>query len=123
MVHVHADPDRQILTVKFSGQVTAAEMDGSLHRVAEQLNELHSPIIIFTDLSELDAMEPAATNQIGAFMDLCDAKGVERIVRLVPDPTKDIGFNVLAIFHYENRVPTVTCETVEEARRALEPDQ
>jgi hypothetical protein len=50
---------------------------------------------------------------------LCDQKGVALVVRVVPDPTKDIGFNILSLFHYPHRPPAVTCKTMVEAARLL----
>ena len=42
------------------------------------------------------------------------------VVRVIPDPYKDIGLNIVSLFHYPRRVRIVTCETLEEAMRALE---
>jgi hypothetical protein len=44
---------------------------------------------------------------------------VELVVRVIPDPTKDIGLNILSVFHYRHRVRVVTCQTMEEAARLL----
>jgi len=52
-------------------------------------------------------------------MDLCNKKGVETVVRVIPDPHKDIGLNIMSLFHYRRRVRVVTCQTLEEARRVL----
>jgi hypothetical protein len=41
------------------------------------------------------------------------------VVRVIPDPHKDIGLNILSLFHYRRGVRIVTCETLEEAMRAL----
>jgi hypothetical protein len=38
---------------------------------------------------------------------------------VIPDPRKDIGFNILSLFHYRHDIHIVTCETLEEAKRAL----
>ena len=36
------------------------------------------------------------------------------------DPRKDIGLNILSLFHYGRGVQIVSCETLEEAMEALE---
>ena len=41
------------------------------------------------------------------------------MVRIVPDPKKDIGFQVMSYFHYGPDVNIVTCENMDEAMRAL----
>jgi hypothetical protein len=56
---------------------------------------------------------------IERMMDLFNKKGVEMVVRVIPDPYKDIGLNIMSLFHYPRRVHIVTCETLEEAREVL----
>jgi hypothetical protein len=53
-------------------------------------------------------------------MDMCNEKGVEMIVRVIPDPHKDIGFSILSLFHYHRQVRIVTCATLDEALKVLE---
>jgi hypothetical protein len=50
-------------------------------------------------------------------MDLVAAKQVGLIVRVIPDPRKDIGLNILSYFHYG---PQVRIETYQSLRDALE---
>jgi hypothetical protein len=52
-------------------------------------------------------------------MDLGDKKGVALVVRVVSEPHKDIGFNILSLFHYTRDVVIVTCCNRDEAERAL----
>ena len=41
------------------------------------------------------------------------------LVRVIPDPTKDIGLDILAIFHYRHRPRMVTCKNLVEAMEKL----
>jgi hypothetical protein len=52
-------------------------------------------------------------------MDLCDQHGVGLVIRVIPDPAKDIGLNILSIFHYPHHPRTVTCKAMNEAARLL----
>jgi hypothetical protein len=52
-------------------------------------------------------------------MDSCDARGITMVVRIIPDPRKDIGLNIMSLFHYRRGVRFVTCETIEEAQAVL----
>ena len=52
-------------------------------------------------------------------MDLSRAHGVGTVVRVIPDPDKDIGFSILSIIHYRRGVRIVTCESLAEAERVL----
>ena len=46
-------------------------------------------------------------------------QGVAKIVRVIPDPKKDIGLNILSVFHYPRRIQIITCETRKEALKLL----
>jgi hypothetical protein len=45
--------------------------------------------------------------------------GMELIVRVIPDPAKDIGFNLISRFHYHHRPRTATFKTLAEAATLL----
>jgi hypothetical protein len=40
-------------------------------------------------------------------------------VRIITDPRQDIGLNIMSLFHYRRRIPIVTCQSMEEALKAL----
>jgi hypothetical protein len=52
-------------------------------------------------------------------MDLMSKLGVAKVVRVIPDPHKDIGLNIMSLFHYPRRIPIVTCPTLKEAMAEL----
>jgi hypothetical protein len=52
-------------------------------------------------------------------MELFHGHGVKLIVRIIPDPKRDIGFNIMSLFHYPRTVHIVTVTTAEEAARTL----
>jgi hypothetical protein len=52
-------------------------------------------------------------------MDLCNKQGAARVVRVIPDPHKDIGLNILSLFHYGRKVRISTYQTLAEALQAL----
>jgi len=74
---------------------------------------------LLTDLGGLESMEYSCAPLIDKVMDLIDCAGVAEVVRIVPDPRKGIGFQVMSMFHYRPEVGVVTVETVAEAERAL----
>ena len=61
----------------------------------------------------------ANMHQLGRMMELLDRRGLEMVVRVIPDPAKDIGFNILSIFHYPHHPQIVTCGTMMEAAKLL----
>jgi len=52
-------------------------------------------------------------------MDLVGQAGVGLVVRVIPDPSKDIGMNILTVFHYPHHPRIVTCESMAAAAREL----
>jgi hypothetical protein len=41
------------------------------------------------------------------------------VVRVIPDPHRDIGLQIMSYFHYKGDVRIVTCETLAEAAKTL----
>jgi hypothetical protein len=64
-------------------------------------------------------MDPAGRPEIEKLMEICSKKGMELVVRVISDPSKDIGLNILSFFHYGRRIRVVTCENMMEAAKAL----
>ena len=64
-------------------------------------------------------MEPAATAALAEIMDALAEKEVAAVVRVVPDPDKDIGLNILSQFHYGPQIKLATFESLAEALSAL----
>ncbi len=74
---------------------------------------------VLVDLGRLEHMELACLTEIGRGMEMIDRKGVGLVVRVIPDPSKDIGLNILTAFHYAHPPQLVTCKNMTEAAKAL----
>jgi anti-anti-sigma regulatory factor len=110
---------RQLLYLSFFGQVDAAQIQSCREEVSVLLDELSSGFKCVSDLSQLESISTDCAPEIGKLMELCDAKGVGLVIRVIPDATKDIGLNILTLFHYRKAPQTVTCNTLAEAARLL----
>ena len=119
MVQVEFDKPKNLLRIKYSGHVDAEQTQDAVEKIASALGDVSPGFRMLADLSGLDVMDAACAKHIRKAMDLCNHKGVEQIVRIIPDPSKDIGLNILSIFHYRRGVRIVTCETLDQARAAL----
>jgi hypothetical protein len=84
-----------------------------------QLKELSPGFRLLADFSRLESIGLDCVPELGGMMDLIGAAGVGLVVRVIPDPGKDIGMNILTIFHYPHRPKIVTCENLSQATRAL----
>jgi len=64
-------------------------------------------------------MDTSCAPEIGAMMDLLAEKQVGTVIRVVPDPRKDIGLNIMSVFHYGPEVRLITCENLAAALQRL----
>ncbi|PYJ07662.1 MAG: hypothetical protein DME25_03400 [Verrucomicrobia bacterium] len=119
MFEARVDKARNLLAVSYSENVGQEEARRCEEQLRQLLPELQPGFQVLADLTRLEAMDTACVPHIRRIMDLCDQKGVNAVVRVIPDPRKDIGFNILSLFHYRRHVPIVTCQTLEEARKML----
>ena len=120
MFEVGVDKSRNLLKVTYAQRVGAEDTKRVEEKIRPLLADVRPGFRLLTDLSGLDSMDLACLPYIKRMMDLCNKQGVEEVVRVIPDPHKDIGFNILSLFHYRRRVRIVTCPTLEEALKALE---
>ena len=105
--------------MSYIGEVRRDELKRALEEVGALLADLPAGFRLLTDLERLESMDPAGLTEIGKLMEMCSKKGMELVVRAIPDPSKDIGLNILSIFHYGRRIRTVTCRNMVEAAKAL----
>ena len=105
--------------VSYIGDVRRDELKRALEEVGALLVDLPAGFRLLTDLERLRSMDPAGMTEIGKIMEVLSKQGMELVVRVIPDPSKDIGLNILSIFHYGRRIRVVTCETMSEAAKAL----
>ena len=110
---------KRLLYVSYIGKVRRDELKRALEEVGALLADLPAGFRLLTDLERLESMDPAGMTEIGKIMEKLSRNGMELVVRVIPDPSKDIGLNILSIFHYGRRIRVVTCENMAEAAKAL----
>ncbi len=110
---------KRLLCLSYIQDVSPEQLERAEEDVTLLLAELSPGFRVLADLSRLESMNLDSMNVIGRIMELFDRSGVGMIVRVIPDPSKDFGFNISTIFHYPHRPQVVTCQTVIEAARAL----
>lgn len=120
MVLITANKPKQIFVTTFAGRVTAAECVEAYKDVPALISDFEPGFRILVDLTSLTSMEEDCASEITKVMDFCAKKGVKMIVRVIPDPSKDIGFVILSRFHYRNNQRTFICHTLLEAAKHLD---
>lgn len=110
---------KRLLHLSFIGEVKPHELEQGREDLAVLLKEMSSGLHILGDLERLGSMGQNCAEAIGKVMEMLDQHGVELIVRVVPHPAKDIGFNIFMLFHYQSRPRVVVCETMLQAAGVL----
>jgi hypothetical protein len=119
MIHFDTDPARQLLLIRYRGVITPKETEDGLKQVRAGLGKLEAGFRLLADLTELEKMNVGCAPFIEKAMDLCNEKGASLVVRVIPDPQRDIGLQIMSIFHYGSEVRIMTCETLAQAEEIL----
>jgi hypothetical protein len=120
MFQAEVDKSKNLLKFTFSEHVTPDETHRWREQLGGLLGELQPGFKLLSDFSPLESMDFACAPDIEAAMEMCDKAGIAKVVRIMTDPRKDIGFSIMSLFHYRRRIPIVTCVTMQEALKALE---
>jgi hypothetical protein len=119
MVLVTSNKAKQLLYITYIGHITLPELQRSREDLQFLIAELSPGFRVLADFTRLDSMDLDCAEEIGRVMEMVDRRGVGLLVRVIPDPSKDIGMNILTHLHYRNHPQVIACETMAEAAAAL----
>jgi len=119
MLLVTSNKSKQLLLISFIGNVWPGDFQSSREDVTTQLTGLAPGFHFLVDLSHLEFMGLDCMAELGGLMEMIVQAGVGSVVRVIPDPSKDIGMNILSVFHYPHQLRLVTCQNLAEAVKAL----
>ena len=119
MFLVTTNKPKRLLYLSFIGHVNVEELERGANEIAELIADWPAGVSLLGDLERLQSMGSECVKVLGKTMEMLDKNGIELVVRVIPDAGNDIGFNILAIFHYRNPPRVVTCKTMSEAARVL----
>ena len=119
MFQAEMDKTKNLLKISYAQDVGPEDTKRAEEQLPGLLADLRRGFRVLTDLSALESMDLACVPYINDLMELCNQKGVAMVVRVIPDPHKDIGLNIMSLFHYDRRVRLVTCRTLAEAMNIL----
>jgi len=108
-----------LMHVSYIGHVTSADLRRGHNDVVALLAELSAGFKMLVDLDRLETMDTDCVEELGKIMELFDQHGLKQVVRVIPDSSKDIGFNILARFHYHHNLRITNCKTMVEAEKLL----
>src|SRR6478609_4081314 len=115
MYAVELDRSKRLLVISAAQKVTVAEAKTVAKRIHELLGDIAPGFRVLADFRWLESMDSAAARHIAKIMDALAEKNVASVTRVMPDPHKDIGLNILSQFHYGANVKIETFETLADA--------
>ena len=119
MYAVELDRSKRLLVISAAQRVTAEQAKLAAQRVGELLQDVAPGFRVLADFRWLDSMDSAAARHIAEIMDALAEKGLAAVTRVMPDPHKDIGLNILSQFHYGPEIQIATFETLADALQTI----
>src|SRR6266566_430504 len=119
MYAVELDRSKRLVVIGASQRVTAGQAKLAAQRVRELLQDVAPGFRVLADFRSLDSMDSAAARHIAEIMDALAEKGVASVTRVMPDPHKDIGLNILSQFHYGPEIQIATFQRLADALQSM----
>lgn len=119
MYTVELDRSKRLLVISAVQRVTVEEANVAAQRVRELVRDVDPGFRVLTDFRWLDSMDPGAARHIAEIMDALAEKGVGSVTRVIADPHKDIGLNILSQFHYGPKIQVATFDTLADALQSM----
>lgn len=119
MYAVELDQSKRLLVISASQRVTAEQARQAAQQVRDLLRDVAPGFRVLADFRWLESMDPATARHIAEMMDALAQKQVASVTRVMPDPHKDIGLNILSQFHYGPEIQITTFQTLADALQSL----
>ena len=103
-----------------SGHVDRSQAERFYEELPALVAQCGKGFTVVTDLSSLEVMDLDVAPMIRRGMEFFNQHGVAQVFRVIPDPAKDIGFNIMSMFHYSDDVATLTFPSRDEAAAHFE---
>jgi hypothetical protein len=119
MYAVELDQSKRLLVISAAQRVTAEEARQAVQDVRDLLQDVAPGFRVLADFRWLESMEPATARHVAEIMDALAQKQVASVTRVMPDPHKDIGLNILSQFHYGPEIQIATFQTLADALQSF----
>ena len=119
MYAVELDESKRLLVISATQRVTTEQAKVAAQRVRQLLQDVAPGFRVLADFRWLDSMDSGAARHIADIMDAIAEKEVASVTRVIPDPHKDIGLNILSQFHYGPEIQITTFTTLADALRSI----
>jgi hypothetical protein len=122
MYAVEIDQSKRLLVISATQHVTAEQAKRVAQQIRKLLEDVPPGFRVLADFRWLDSMDSGAARHVAEIMDVLAEKRVASVTRVMPDPHKDIGFNILSRFHYGPEIQITTYETLADALQSVAAD-
>ena len=122
MYAVELDQSKRLLVISAAQRVTAEQARQAAQQVHDLLQDVAPGFRVLADFRWLESMDPASALHVAEIMDALAQKQVASVTRVMPDPHKDIGLNILSQFHYGPEIQITTFQTLVDAVQSLVKD-
>jgi hypothetical protein len=119
MYAVELDQSKRLLVISAAQRVTAEQASQAVQEVRDLLQDVAPGFRVLADFRWLESMEPATARHVAEIMDALAQKQVASVTRVMPDPHKDIGLNILSQFHYGPEIQIATFQTLADALQSF----
>jgi hypothetical protein len=119
MYVVELDQSKRLLVISAAQRVTAEQARQAAQQVRELLQGVAPGFRVLADYRWLESMDAATARHVAEIMDALAEKQVASVTRVMPDPRKDIGLNILSQFHYGPEIKVATFQTLADALQSL----
>ena len=119
MYVVELDQSKRLLVISAAQSVTAERARQAADQVRELLQGVTPGFRVLADYRWLESMQPATARHVAEIMDALAEKQGASVTRVMPDPHKDIGLNILSQFHYGPEVKVATFQTLADGLQSL----
>jgi|SRR5689334_16400339 hypothetical protein len=119
MYSVEMDRSKRLMVINAVQHVTAEDAKQTLQRLRELLTDVAPGFRVVADFRWLESMDPAAARYVAEIMDALAEKKIASVTRVITDPHKDIGLNILSQFHYGPEIGIATFDTLADALQSL----
>jgi len=119
MYKVELDQSKRLLVISAARHVTAEEVNAVAQSVCELLHDVALGLRVLVDFRWLESMDSAAAPHLAKIMETLTEKRAASVARVLTDPRKDIGLNILSQFHYGPEIQITTFETLADAVQTL----
>ena len=115
MISVELNGSKRLLIISAAGHVRTEEVQQAAEEVREALQQVAPGLRVLIDFRWLESIHPFAAPYIAQIMEALAQKQVASVIRIIPDPGKDVRLQILSQFRYSDELLILTVDTLVEA--------